>query len=387
MEKLVKLIAGLMMLNIVYSLYYTISRPLFGVDLYGSWVILYITGAEYAPSLLSFIIGALGDVYGRKKILALGLLGFIPLLLIFTVLDWMLVTVFIGFYSLFYSIVSIIALSSLIEDRARVGTKYSYAGLAMGVGWGIGSAIAWPMYINLRQVFFALITASLYLLAVFMVTMGYSGKDRELSTSLNRGIQHVFVNLAKLAPIILLSYIGISIGSNINALIMDSKLREIINISNSSINSRFFYGLFYGTLPVLLGTPLRFLIGKFIDKGYEEVAFIGAIFTYLILFLILPYAPPLLFIILWALPVYPFYDTSIYAVVSRNTSGFEASATGFLSSVYSLAGLTIIAFNTVLPIDDPITYSVLIIVTLTTPIIILELIRNKTTIYKISIDT
>jgi MFS family permease len=202
MEKLVKLIAGLMMLNIVYSLYYTISRPLFGVDLYGSWVILYITGAEYAPSLLSFIIGALGDVYGRKKILALGLLGFIPLLLIFTVLDWMLVTVFIGFYSLFYSIVSIIALSSLIEDRARVGTKYSYAGLAMGVGWGIGSAIAWPMYINLGQVFFALITASLHLLAVFMVTIGYSGKDRELSTSLNRGIQHVFVNLAKLAPII-----------------------------------------------------------------------------------------------------------------------------------------------------------------------------------------
>jgi hypothetical protein len=257
----------------------------------------------------------------------------------------------------------------------------------MGVGWGIGSAIAWPMYINLGQVFFALITASLHLLAVFMVTMGYSGKDRELSTSLNRGIQHVFVNLAKLAPIILLSYIGISIGSNINALIMDSKLREIINISNSSINSRFFYGLFYGTLPVLLGTPLRFLIGKFIDKGYEEVAFIGAIFTYLILFLILPYAPPLLFIILWALPVYPFYDTSIYAVVSRNTSGFEASATGFLSSVYSLAGLTIIALNTVLPIDDPITYRVLIIVTLTTPIIILELIRNKTTIYKISIDT
>jgi Major Facilitator Superfamily. len=378
MEKLVKLVTGLMMLNIVYSLYYTISRPLFGVDLYGSWIILYITGAEYAPSLLSFIIGVLGDVYGRKKILALGLLGFTPLLLIFTVLDWKLVTVSIGFYSLFYSIVSIIALSSLIEDRARVGTRYSYAGLAMGVGWGIGSAIAWPMYISLGQVFFALITASLYVFAVFTITIGYSGKDRELSTDLSKAIQHVFVNLAKLAPIILLSYIGISIGSNINALIMDSKLREVINISNSSINSRFFYGLFYGTLPVLLGTPLRFLIGKFIDKGYEEVAFIGAVFTYLILFLVLPYTPPLLFIILWALPVYPFYDTSIYAIISKSTSSFEASVTGFLSSIYSLAGLVIILLNTVLPIDDPITYITLITISLTTPLILFNLLRSKT---------
>jgi hypothetical protein len=64
MEKINYLIIGLMTLNIVYSLYYIISRPLLGVDLYGSWIILYIASAEYTPSLFSFILGALSDVGG-----------------------------------------------------------------------------------------------------------------------------------------------------------------------------------------------------------------------------------------------------------------------------------------------------------------------------------
>jgi len=91
MEKFNYLIIGLMTLNIVYSLYYIISRPLLGVDIYGSWIILYVASAEYTPSLLSFILGAIGDVYGRRRILLLGSLGFIPLLFIFTVSDWRLI--------------------------------------------------------------------------------------------------------------------------------------------------------------------------------------------------------------------------------------------------------------------------------------------------------
>jgi hypothetical protein len=54
--------------------------------------------------------------------------------------------------------------------------------------------------------------------------------------------------------------------------------------------------------------------------------------------------------LLWIIPIYPFYDTSIYAVISRSTRMYEATSTGFLASVNSLAGLLIIILNTITPI-------------------------------------
>jgi len=370
MEKFNYLIIGLMTLNIVYSLYYIISRPLLGVDIYGSWIILYVASAEYAPSLLSFILGAIGDVYGRRRILLLGSLGFIPLLFVFTVSDWRLILVSIFFYSLFTSIVSVIALSCLIEDRTRIGTKYSRAGLSMGIGWGFGSSLAWPLYLKIGRYGFAVMLSTLYIVSILMILKGYIGKERDASRGLIIGLQHVYSGLSRFIPVLLFSSIGLAIGSNVNALILDSKLRDLFSIFNTGFELRIFYGFFCGTLPVLLGSPLRLIIGRLVDKGYEKTMFTASILTYLILYLILPHTQPVIFIILWMLPVYPFYDTSIYAIISRSTSRYEATVTGFISTINSLAGLSLLLLNSTVPINNPAAYSIQILLFLGVPIML-----------------
>jgi len=83
-----------------------------------------------------------------------------------------------------------------------------------------------------------------------------------------------------------------------------------------------------------------------------------ALSSYLVLFLVLPFTPPILYILLWLIPIYPFYDTSIYAILSRNTNKYEATATGFLASINSLAGVLIIILNTIKPLENTIDYLV-----------------------------
>jgi len=85
MKKFLVMVLGLSMLEVVYGMYYTISRPYFGVDLYGAWMVVYlIWRGTYTPSLFSFMLGALGDTVGRRVLMAIGGLGVIPLSIYYT---------------------------------------------------------------------------------------------------------------------------------------------------------------------------------------------------------------------------------------------------------------------------------------------------------------
>jgi len=145
--------------------------------------------------------------------------------------------------------------------------------------------------------------------------------------------------------------------------------------STQGLSRGFFYGLFCGALPVLVGSPLRLVISKLVDKGYERIMFTASILIYLVLYLILPHTQPATFIILWILPVYPFYDTSIYAIISRSTSRYEA--TGFLSTINSLAGLSLLSLNSAFPINNPVAYSTQILLFLGVPIVLTTLSTRR----------
>jgi nitrate/nitrite transporter NarK len=212
--------------------------------------------------------------------------------------------------------------------------------------------------------------STLYIVSILMILKGYIGKERDASRGLIIGLQHVYSGLSRFIPVLLFSSIGLAIGSNVNALILDSKLRDLFSIFNTGFELRIFYGFFCGTLPVLLGSPLRLIIGRLVDKGYEKTMFTASILTYLILYLILPHTQPVIFIILWMLPVYPFYDTSIYAIISRSTSRYEATVTGFISTINSLAGLSLLLLNSTVPINNPAAYSIQILLFLGVPIML-----------------
>lgn len=346
-----KYLMGLGLLNTAYSMYVVISRPLYGNDVYGEWFVFYLVSAEYTPALFSFIVGGLSDVYGRRRVLWLSLLGSLLLWHLFTVENWVLKILAVAGYAFSHNLAVTIALSSVLEDRVNVGRNYSWAGLASGAGWGVGSTIAWPLLLNTPVETFAYIVSATYALGVVLVAAGYGGKSRDSAGGLKTGFAETLRRVKWITPLMLASYIGLAVGGAFNSLLMDEKIRQLQIVLNEGADGRYLYGFFYGGLPVLLGTPVRPLIGRLIDKGYAKEALAAALTMYLTLFTILPFTPPLLFIILWLIPVYPLYDTSLYSIISWKTERFEASATGFTASVTSLAGISILILNTVLKIE------------------------------------
>jgi len=338
---------GYALLAFAYSVYYTISRPLYGVDLYGHSFVLFIAGAEYVPAVFSFLLGSISDAYGRKKILCLSLLGAIPLAVIFLNENQGVILLSISLYSFFYTLAVMISISVVLERRENIGRNYSIIGLASGFGWAFGSSLAWFLHEALAKGIFIFILVSAYITGIYGLFTGYVGDDKKASRKVLVGLRVVYRNLSWFLPVLLLAYIGTAMGSNLNAVILDDKLHSFVEdfLSDVITNSRLLYGLFYAGLPVLIAIPARIIAGKLVDRGKERTLFISSIIAYLLIFPLLPFMSPLIFLLIWLIPVYPFYDTSIYAISARSTGSHESTISGYISTVTSLAGLLVIIIN------------------------------------------
>lgn len=369
-------LAGICLLNIVYSMYVVVSRPLYGADVYGEWFVFYLVSAEYIPSLMAFALGSLSDAIGRRRVMSVSIMGAFFIFMLFQIENWIFKIVFVFLYSFTHTLAITIGLSYVIEDRANVGRKYSKVGVASGLGWGIGSLIAWPLLSLLSMSGFPSFVSIIYVAGIIFLITGYSGKEREQAQAIMKGLSSTINNLRSLIPIILLSYIGLTIGGTYNSILMDKKITAIINNSLDATHRRFLYGVLYGFLPVLAGTPLRPFIGRIVDYGKAREAFLAALLSYLILFVVLPFTPPLIFFLLWILPVYPFFDTSLYAMVSRGTTGYEASVSGFLSTISSISGVVILILNTLLDIEKSNTYLTLVSLSFLTASILTKMVFN-----------
>lgn len=362
-----RFLIGYSLLILSYSIYYTVSRPLFGIDLYERGFIFFIAGAEYLPAIFSFLFGSMSDYFGRKKILYLTFIGLFPLAYIFLATKREAIIVFISTYSFFHTLALTISISMILENRASVGRNYSLLGLASGFGWALGSSLAWIAYLSLGKHFFAFLLSITYLAGVCGIISGYRGKDKEGGSKILLGLRSVYRDVGWFFPILLLAYIGTIIGSNMNAILLDYKLKEFIQseFSGAIDNTRILYGLFYAGLPVMVAIPARIIAGKLADKGKDKTLFTLSIISYILIYVTLPFMPPLLFLLVWLIPVYPFYDTSIYSISSRETTSHEASISGFLSSITSLAGFLVILINLLIKNVNITVYVFLVLITLT----------------------
>ncbi|MEM4915052.1 MAG: hypothetical protein QXI47_03835, partial [Thermosphaera sp.] len=129
-------LAGICLLNIVYSMYVVVSRPLYGADVYGEWFVFYLVSAEYIPSLMAFALGSLSDAIGRRRVMSVSIMGAFFIFMLFQIENWIFKIVFVFLYSFTHTLAITIGLSYVIEDRANVGRKYSKVGVASGLGWG-----------------------------------------------------------------------------------------------------------------------------------------------------------------------------------------------------------------------------------------------------------
>jgi MFS family permease len=114
---------GYALLSFTYSIYYTVSRPLYGVDVYGRSFVLFIAGAEYIPAVFSFLIGSLSDFIGRRRFMLFSIMGAAPLALIFLQREPLPLLLSISLYSFFNGLASMIGLSSVLESREGRGEE------------------------------------------------------------------------------------------------------------------------------------------------------------------------------------------------------------------------------------------------------------------------
>jgi hypothetical protein len=352
---------GYALLSFTYSIYYTVSRPLYGVDVYGRSFVLFIAGAEYIPAVFSFLIGSLSDSIGRRRFMLFSIMGAAPLALIFLQREPLPLLLSISLYSFFNGLASMIGLSSVLESRKDVGRNYSVIGLASSLGWAGGSSIAWLLYKGLGEKLFVALLVLAYLFGLYGLYSGYAGKEREAMGSVLGGLKTVYSSLRWFLPALLLAYVGVALGWNLNAVILDAKLRGFVEwcLKGSVRDSRLLYGLFYGGLTSIVAIPARVIAGRLVDRGRERALFVFSITAYIAIFTLLPFMPPLLFIFTWLVPIYPFYDTSIYALSARSTGSHESTISGYISTVTSIAGLLVIIINTLAYGGGILTYVVL----------------------------
>jgi len=183
---------GYALLSFTYSIYYTVSRPLYGVDVYGRSFVLFIAGAEYIPAVFSFLIGSLSDFIGRRRFMLFSIMGAAPLALIFLQREPLPLLLSISLYSFFNGLASMIGLSSVLESRKDVGRNYSVIGLASSLGWAGGSSIAWLLYKGLGEKLSVALLVLAYLFGLYGLYSGYAGKEREAMGSVLGGLKTVY---------------------------------------------------------------------------------------------------------------------------------------------------------------------------------------------------
>jgi nitrate/nitrite transporter NarK len=107
-----------------------------------------------------------------------------------------------------------------------------------------------------------------------------------------------------------------------------------------SVNNILLYGIFYNTITGLLSSIARLIAGKAIEKIHPYKVTFLSFFSYLILALLMEKANSTLTILLWLLPIYPFFETSSYYVLGRMIkTTFHSTASGLFTTAVSLGGI------------------------------------------------
>ena len=356
-EKRLKLYSiGNFFLGLGMGLYYTFSRPYLGIDLGGGEkLVLLLTGLEYASFLLSVAWGALADSLGRRRMVLLAALSGPPIAALAATPPSP--PLFVALATTSFFIMSFgwaPSVSAVVVDKERAGVSYAYYALSGGLGWGTGAAAAWPLsYIAgektvLASTGISLATAYLWLYALYPPEA--AGGEKIPAKTI---FKEAFTELKYLTLAVAMGTAGMIGAFNIYTLKLTAIVEELAK-NYSWLGPRSLYGIVYGGLPVLLGAPCRPLAGKAVDKIGAARLYAASMTAYLAELIGIGVADGLPVLILWILPIYPFYDTSMYVGAARYLGRHEATSAGIVLTGESAAGLLMMTVSglpkeTVLP--------------------------------------
>jgi hypothetical protein len=287
-----------------------------------------ITSMETIPGIFSVIMGYYKDKFGGGLSVIFGFLASISLLVFplasLNILP-ILVFVFVSSYMLYTPIIYGFILKKAMGSGKRLGLLL----MMQSIGWTLGGLF--PATFSLfGAIDFGFVFSSLMLLfSTWLLSIMEKPVKSVVSTvtSLNDFARAISLNW------------GISLG-----IIMWSSAYSMMSGVFSlklynSVNSEFEYGIYFTVLTGIASIIVRPYAGIIVDKVAPIKIILASIIAYLILSLALVIATPALIIILWITPIYPFFDTASYSLLSKAMGEkFQFTAAGIMSTSMSIGG-------------------------------------------------
>ena len=293
------LLLGIALLAMAYGYYTTLAR-VSGSEEHATAVAI----AEMGSAAPAVLFGWLADKKGTKVAAslaplsgALSLLGTDPLI-VFTTL------------SLFYSAFIMALLAANEAGAEELGTSVG----ALSLGWAVGVALV-PYAKTLILVSVTFFVGSLLVL---------------VSIPNEKGTMGFLAALPKLKPLIL--PLALFMGAEYVAYALTAW--RFYNVTNS-----FMFVLSYAVGPGVTSFVGGLVAGKALERLGPEKVLIASVFAYPFVVALALLAPPPLCLLSWSIPVYPFYEASLVALVTKIVPEAKGASLGFTYSVMAISSL------------------------------------------------
>ena len=293
------LLLGIALLTMGYGYYTTLAR-VSGSEEHATAVAI----AEMGSAAPAVLFGWLADRKGTKVAASLA-----PLSGAFSLLGTDPLTVFITL-SLFYSAFIMALLAANEAGAEELGASVG----ALSLGWAVGVALV-PYTKTLLLASVTFFVGSLLVL---------------VSIPNEKGTMGFLVALPKLRPLIL--PLALFMGAEYVAYALTAW--RFYNVADPST-----FVLSYAVGPGVTSFFGGLVAGKVLERLGPEKVLMASVFAYPFVVALALLAPPPLCLVSWSVPVYPFYEASLVALVTRIAPEAKGASLGFTYSVMAISSL------------------------------------------------
>ncbi len=329
---------------VAWGLYFAFTRFYIVTKLGGGYTaLLLLAGAEWGLPALSILWGVLADRYGRRKFVVLGASGALAFAVAAQIREPMLFVAVLSYASFAWGLAWPSVLAPVLTPSESAGRRYSIFMVGSTIGWSLGSSIMGFLY-NLAGPRGVLYMAALLYACAYALYAAFFPREYERCEGAGvslRDFQRLAMLILMLLIAIALATFGAELGFNLMAVKLERELSTVLGNVDEGTKA-VLYGFLYGGITTLVGVPARIVAGRIADRWTPIRLFIAVDLGYAAYIAGLALSHGIATIILWQVPLYPFYDVSVYASTSRYAPPeLKASVAGVTLAAQSLGGLAV----------------------------------------------
>lgn len=341
-----RLALSLALVSAADAVYLAVTRPLIGVDTFGLGALVALATVESLAFIPAFVAASASEAIGRRRTAAVAALAPLGLLLVLQPRDLPSALLGGALYSVSTATIYNLAFAGVIEDPDGAVRRYALAGLAMSLGWGAGSTLAWPLFYALGPARLAALLSLLVAAAALLASQGGEGGD----VGALEAMVHPFRALGALLPVAAAGSALHTLGMSAYGVELDEALARLFD---SHAQGRMLYGALRGGLPVLIEAAVRLQLPTLVERLGAQRLLVAGILASAAVYSAVWLLPPQAVVAAWLIVVAAFtvYDGALYALVSERAEGFGGAATGAVSLASGAGNLAVAALSDMLAVQ------------------------------------